>query len=145
MHKKQEKSCKKSPRFYVSIFKNSKVQGINRQGDKVFSVSFSLNGLEFAALNGGPMFKFSPATSFVVNCEDQAEVDYYWEKLGAGGKHNRCAWLNDKFGMSWQIVPKQLGQLLSDPDPVKAERVMRAMMQMNKIDIAKLQQAHDAA
>jgi predicted 3-demethylubiquinone-9 3-methyltransferase (glyoxalase superfamily) len=131
--------------FYVSIFKNSKVQGINRQGDKVFSVSFSLNGLEFAALNGGPMFKFSPATSFVVNCEDQAEVDYYWEKLGAGGKHNRCAWLNDKFGMSWQIVPKQLGQLLSDPDPVKAERVMRAMMQMNKIDIAKLQQAHDAA
>jgi predicted 3-demethylubiquinone-9 3-methyltransferase (glyoxalase superfamily) len=131
--------------FYVSIFKNSKVQGINRQGDKVFSVSFSLNGLEFAALNGGPMFKFSPATSFVVNCEDQAEVDYYWEKLGAGGKYNRCAWLDDKFGVSWQIVPKQLGQLLSDPDPVKAGRVMQTMMQMQKIDIQKLQQAHDAS
>lgn len=127
--------------FYVSIFKEAKVLSVSRQGDKVFSVSFSLNGLVFAALNGGPMFQFSPATSFVVNCEDQAEVDYYWEKLGEGGKHNRCAWLDDKFGITWQIVPKQLGQLLSDPDPIKAGRVMQAMMQMNKIDIAKLQQA----
>ena len=129
--------------FYVSIFKNAKVMSINRQGDRVFSVSFSLNGLEFAALNGGPMFKFSPATSFVVNCEDQAEVDYYWEKLGAGGKYNQCAWLDDKFGITWQIVPKQLGRLLGDPDPAKAGRVMQAMCQMGKIDIAALQRAYD--
>ncbi len=138
--------------FYVSIFKNSKVLSVNRYGKgapmpegTVLTASFELNGLRFVALNGGPMYQFSPATSFVVDCEDQAEVDYYWEKLGAGGKYNQCAWLDDKFGVTWQIVPKQLGQLLSDPDPAKAGRVMQAMMQMQKIDIAGLQRAADAA
>jgi predicted 3-demethylubiquinone-9 3-methyltransferase (glyoxalase superfamily) len=135
--------------FYVGIFKNSKVLNVNRYpiggpmpAGTVMTASFSLDGQPFVALNGGPMYKFSPATSFVVDCDDQAEVDYYWEKLGQGGKYNQCAWLDDKFGLSWQIVPKQLGQLLSDPDPAKAGRVMRAMMQMQKIDIGALQRAH---
>ncbi len=137
--------------FYVSIFKNSKILSVNRYPKgapapegSVMTASFELNGLKFVALNGGPMFKFSPATSFVVDCENQQEVDYYWDKLGEGGKPNRCAWLDDKFGVTWQIVPKQLGELLSDPDPVKAGRVMQAMMQMTKIDIAELQRAYDA-
>jgi predicted 3-demethylubiquinone-9 3-methyltransferase (glyoxalase superfamily) len=137
--------------FYVSVFKNAKVLGVNRYGKgapmpegTVLTASFELNGLKFVALNGGPMYRFSPATSFVVDCEDQAEVDYYWDSLGAGGKYNQCAWLDDKFGVTWQIVPKQLGQLLSDPDPVKAGRVMQAMMRMSKIDIAGLQRAYDA-
>ena len=110
----------------------------------VMTASFELNGLKFVALNGGPMYQFSPATSFVVDCDTQEEVDYYWEKLGDGGTYNRCAWLDDKFGVTWQIVPKQLGQLLSDPDPAKAGRVMQAMMQMGKIDITTLQRAHDS-
>ncbi len=138
--------------FYVSIFMNSKVLSVNRYGKgapmpegTVLTASFELDGQQFVALNGGSMYKFSPATSFVVNCDTQAEVDYYWDKLGAGGKHNRCAWLDDKFGVTWQIVPKQLGLLLSDPDPVKAGRVMQAMMQMSKIDIAGLQRAADNA
>lgn len=135
--------------FYVSIFKNASVLSVNRYGKgapmpegTVLTASFELDGQPFVALNGGPMYKFSPATSFVVNCENQAEVDYYWDKLSAGGKPNQCAWLNDKFGVSWQIVPKQLGQLLSDPDPIKAGRVMQAMMQMRKIDIAGLQRTY---
>jgi predicted 3-demethylubiquinone-9 3-methyltransferase (glyoxalase superfamily) len=137
--------------FYVSVFKNSKVLSVNRYGKgapmpegTVLTASFELNGLRFVALNGGPMYKFSPATSFVVDCEDQDEVDYYWDKLGEGGIYNQCSWLDDKFGVTWQIVPKQLGELLSDPDPLKAGRVMQAMMQMTKIDIAKLQHAYDA-
>jgi predicted 3-demethylubiquinone-9 3-methyltransferase (glyoxalase superfamily) len=137
--------------FYVSIFKSSNVLSVNRYGKgapmpegTLLTASFELNGLRFVALNGGPMYKFSPATSFVVDCEDQAEVDYYWDRLGTGGNYNRCAWLEDKFGVTWQIVPKQLGQLLSDPDPVKAGRVMQAMMQMSKIDIAGLQRASNA-
>jgi predicted 3-demethylubiquinone-9 3-methyltransferase (glyoxalase superfamily) len=138
--------------FYISIFKNSKILSVNRYGKgapmpegTVLTASFELDGQRFVALNGGPMYKFSPATSFVVDCDTQAEVDYFWEKLGAGGKYNRCAWLDDKFGVTWQIVPKQLGQLLSDPDPAKAGRVMQAMMQMSKIDIAGLQHAADNA
>jgi predicted 3-demethylubiquinone-9 3-methyltransferase (glyoxalase superfamily) len=137
--------------FYVSVFKNSKVLSVNRYGKgapmpegSVLTASFELNGLRFVALNGGPMYKFSPATSFVVDCEDQAEVDYYWDQLGEDGIYNQCAWLDDKFGITWQIVPKQLGQLLSDPDPARAGRVMQAMMQMTKIDIAGLQRAYDA-
>lgn len=136
--------------FYVSIFKNSKVLSVNRYGKgapmpegTVLTASFSLDGQTFVALNGGPMFQFTAAISFVVNCENQQEVDEYWSKLTEGGEEGRCAWLKDKYGVSWQIVPKQLGQLLSDPDPVKAGRVMQAMMQMNKIDIAGLQRAHD--
>ena len=145
-----DRQAEQAMNFYVGIFKNSKVLSVNRYGKgaplpegTVLTASFELNGLKFVALNGGPMYKFSPATSFVVDCDTQAEVDYYWEKLGEGGKYNRCAWLDDKFGVTWQVVPKQLGQLLSAPDPVKAGRVMQAMMQMSKIDIATLQRAHD--
>ncbi|MFM2408493.1 MAG: hypothetical protein RL358_1235 [Pseudomonadota bacterium] len=137
--------------FYVGIFKQAKILSVNRYPSSspapegsVMTASFELNGLKFVALNGGPMFKFSPATSFVVECENQQEVDYYWDKLGEGGKPNRCAWLDDKFGVTWQIVPKQLGELLSSPDPAKAGRVMQAMMQMTKIEIAELQRASDA-
>jgi predicted 3-demethylubiquinone-9 3-methyltransferase (glyoxalase superfamily) len=136
--------------FYVSIFKNSKVLGVNRYGEgspalkgSVMTANFQLEGQTFTAFNGGPMYKFSPATSFVVHCETQAEVDYYWDKLGAGGKPNQCAWLDDKFGVTWQIVPNILIELLGDPDPAKAGRVMQAMMQMTKIDIAALQRAYD--
>ena len=137
--------------FYVSIFKNAKVLSVNRYGKgapapkgTVLTANFELDGQQFTALNGGPMYKFSPATSFVVHCETQAEVDHYWNKLGAGGKPNQCAWLDDKFGVTWQIVPNILIQLLSDPDPVKAGRVMQAMMQMTKIDIDALQRAYEA-
>lgn len=136
--------------FYVSIFKNSKVLSVNRYGDNgpgskstVMTANFELDGQQFTALNGGPVFKFSPAISFVVHCETQAEVDEYWAKLSAGGKENQCAWLEDKFGVSWQIVPTILIELLSHPDSVKAGRVMEAMMQMTKIDIAALKHAYE--
>ncbi|MCQ8118054.1 VOC family protein [Methylomonas rosea] len=128
--------------FYVSIFKNSKVLSVNRYGDagpgpkdSVMTANFELDGQVFTALNGGPMYQLSPAISFVVHCETQAEVDHYWEKLSEGGKENQCAWLEDKFGVTWQIVPNILIELLSDPDPLKAGRVMQAMLQMTKIDI----------
>ena len=136
--------------FYVSIFKNSKVLSVNRYGEgapapkgTVMTANFQLDGQEFTALNGGPAFQFTPAISFVVHCETQEEVDEYWAKLSVGGKQNQCAWLEDKFGVSWQIVPNALIELLSDPDPVKAGRVMQAMMQMTKIDIAGLKRAYD--
>ena len=136
--------------FYVSIFKNSKVLSVNRYGEgapapkgTVMTANFQLEGQAFTALNGGPMFKFTPAISFVVHCETQAEVDEYWAKLSAGGKENQCAWLEDKFGVSWQIVPNVLIELLSDTDPAKAGRVMQAMMQMTKIDIAMLKRAYE--
>jgi len=136
--------------FYVSIFKNSKVLSVNRYGEgapapkgTVMTANFQLEGQAFTALNGGPMFKFTPAISFVVHCETQAEVDEYWAKLSAGGKENQCAWLDDKFGVSWQIVPNALIELLSDPDPVKSGRVMQAMLQMKKIDVEKLKQAYE--
>jgi predicted 3-demethylubiquinone-9 3-methyltransferase (glyoxalase superfamily) len=105
--------------------------------------AFELEGQEFLALNGGPMFKFTEAVSFVVNCETQAEVDHYWEKLSAGGKTQQCGWLKDKFGLSWQIVPTALPRLMKDKDPEKRKRVLAAMMQMVKIDIAALQRAYD--
>ena len=134
--------------FYVSIFKNSKVGTVNRYGDagpgpkgSVMSATFELDGEEFMALNGGPMFKFTPAISFFVNCETQQEVDELWEKLSAGGKKDRCGWLQDKFGVSWQIIPSALGRLLGDKDPAKAQRVMQAMLQMDKIDIKRLEDA----
>jgi len=136
--------------FYISIFKNSKVVRIARYGDtgpgpkgSVMTAAFQLDGQDFVALNGGPHFTFSPAISFVVNCETQEEVDEFWEKLSDGGKENQCGWLDDKYGVSWQIVPTVLGQLLSDPDSVKAGRVMQAMLQMRKIDIASLKRAHE--
>lgn len=137
--------------FYVSIFKNAKVLSVSHYGKgspmpegTVMTASFELFGQQFVALNAGPMFQFTPAVSFSVVCEDQAEVDYYWDKLTQGGTPMQCAWLTDKFGVTWQIVPKQLGQLMSDPDPVKAGRVMQAMMKMVKIDIAELQRTYDA-
>lgn len=130
--------------FYTSIFTNSKVINVSRMGDgSVMSASFQLNGQNFHALNGGPQFSFTPAVSFFVNCETQEEVDELWEKLLAGGEESRCGWLKDKFGLSWQIIPSALGRLLSDPDPVKSKNVMQAMMQMNKIIIKDLQDAHD--
>lgn len=134
--------------FYVSIFRNSKVLTVNRYGDAgpgpkgtVMTANFLLDGQEFVALNGGPQYKFTPAISFVVNCESQQEVDEYWDKLSAGGREDPCGWLQDRFGVSWQIVPTVLVKLLSDPDPVKAQRVMAAMMKMKKIDIAALKRA----
>jgi predicted 3-demethylubiquinone-9 3-methyltransferase (glyoxalase superfamily) len=136
--------------FYVSIFKNSKVGKVTRYGEgapgpkgKVMSVTFELDGQEFYALNGGPMFSFTPAISFFVNCETQQEVDNLWGKLSAGGEESRCGWLKDKYGLSWQIIPVALGKMLQDKDREKAKRVMDAMMQMGKIDINRLQQAYD--
>ena len=138
--------------FYVAIFKNSKIIRVDHYGKgaqmpegTVLTASFELSGQRFVALNAGPMFQFTPAVSFMVECEDQAEVDYYWDKLSADPEAEACGWLKDKFGVSWQVAPRQWGQLISDADPVKAGRVMQAMMQMKKIDIAGLLQAYDAA
>ena len=134
--------------FYVSIFKNSKILGLTRNGDaapgpkgSVLVAEFELEGQKFVALNGGPNFKFTEAISFVVNCETQEEVDYFWEKLLEGGKESQCGWLKDKYGLSWQITPTMLPELLRDKDPEKANRVMQAMMKMIKIDIETLKQA----
>ena len=134
--------------FYTSIFKNSRVLSVSRYGEAgpgpqgtVMSGTFQLEGQEFMALNGGPQFTFSPAISFFVNCETQAEVDDLWEKLSEGGETEQCGWLRDKFGLSWQIVPTVLGELLNDPDAEKSRRVMEAMLQMVKLDIAGLEQA----
>src|SRR5262249_28517398 len=141
--------------FYSAIFKNSKIAKITRYGSAgfehhhkppgtVMTVVFELDGQTFTALNGGPMFKFSEAVSFQVNCENQQEVDYYWSKLAAGGdeKAQQCGWLKDKFGVSWQINPSALAEMLSDPDPAKSQRVMQAVLQMKKIDIEELRRAH---
>lgn len=141
-------NAEEAANFYISIFKTSKMGKISRYGDagpgpkgSVMSVTFQLEDQEFFALNGGPHFKFTPAISFFVNCETQQEVDDLWEKLSAGGRTDRCGWLQDKFGLSWQIIPTVLGQLLGDKDPQRAKRAMQAMLQMTKIDIDKLQQA----
>jgi predicted 3-demethylubiquinone-9 3-methyltransferase (glyoxalase superfamily) len=139
--------------FYVSVFKNSKILSMSRFGEdgtgpggKVLTANFELDGQEFQALNGGPQFAFTEAISFSVKCEDQAEVDYYWEKLTAdGGEESQCAWLKDKFGLSWQIVPNALVRYLNDEDAAKAQRVMQAMLQMKKIVIADLDRAAKAA
>ena len=132
--------------FYVSIFKNSKAGSVTRYGDAgpgpkgtVMSATFQLDGQDFFALNGGPLFKFTEAISFFVNCETQEEVDELWEKLTAGGgTPQRCGWLKDKYGLSWQIIPKALGEMLGDKDSQKSQRVMQAMLQMDKIDIQRL-------
>ncbi|HET9728498.1 MAG TPA: VOC family protein [Acidimicrobiia bacterium] len=134
--------------FYLSIFKNSKAGTVSRYGDagpgpkgSVMSATFELDGQEFMALNGGPTYRFTPAISFFVNCETQQEVDELWERLSAGGKKDRCGWLQDKFGVSWQIIPSALGRLLGDKDRARAQRVMQAMLQMDKIDIKRLEEA----
>jgi predicted 3-demethylubiquinone-9 3-methyltransferase (glyoxalase superfamily) len=136
--------------FYVSIFKNSKIVNLTRHGDggpaakgTVITAKFILDGQEFMALQGGPQFSFTPAISFFVNCETQEEVDELWEKLSEGGKKERCGWLKDKYGLSWQIIPAALGQMMGDKDPAKAQRVMQAMLQMDKIDIKKLKEAYE--
>ena len=144
-----DKQAEEAAQFYVSIFKNSKILHVSRYGDagpgpkgSVMVVNFQLAGQEFTALNGGPLFKFSEAFSFVVNCENQQEVDEYWSKLtSGGGQESQCGWLKDKFGFSWQIVPTALGKLMSDTDPQKANRVMEALLKMKKLDIATLEAA----
>ena len=131
--------------FYVSIFRNSRVLSVTPGPNGIAqSVNFELEGQEFIGLNAGPQFKFNEAISFLVNCETQAEVDELWNRLTAdGGEESMCGWLKDKYGLSWQIIPTTLGQMLNDPDPEKAGRVMQAMLQMNKIDLQALQQAYD--
>ncbi len=136
--------------FYVSIFKNSKVLDVTRYGEAgpgpkgtVMTAKFRLDGQEFVALNGGPQFKFTEAISFVVNCETQKEVDEFWEKLSEGGEKSRCGWLEDKFGLSWQVVPTVLVEMYQDKDPEKSQRVMKAMLQMEKLNIKKLKEAYD--
>jgi predicted 3-demethylubiquinone-9 3-methyltransferase (glyoxalase superfamily) len=137
-------------KFYVSIFKNSKIGTVSHYGEAgpmpkgtVMAVTFQLDGQQFTALNGGPQFTFTPAISFLVNCETQEEVDELWEKLSEGGRKDHCGWLQDKYGVSWQIIPTALGKLMSDPDRDKANRVMKAMLQMDKIDIKTLKQAYE--
>jgi len=144
-----DNQAEEAMKFYTSIFKNSKIGRVTRYGDAgpgpkgtVMSATFELDGQEFMALNGGPLFKFSPAISFYVNCKTQKQVDELWAKLSAGGKTDRCGWLTDKFGLSWQIIPSILGELLHDKDPAKSQRVMQAMLQMNKLDIQGLKRAH---
>ena len=140
--------------FYTSVFRNSKVKQTSRYGDaaaqaagrpkgSVLTIVFELDGQEFTALNGGPVFRFNEAVSFMVNCENQDELDHYWNKLSEGGdpRAQQCGWLKDKFGVSWQIVPDALFELLEDPDPVRAQRATAAMMQMKKLDIAALREA----
>ena len=144
-----DSQAEEAMKFYTSIFKNSKVGRVARYGaagpgpkGTVMSATFKLEGQEFMALNGGPLFKFSPAISLYVTCKTQKEVDQLWAKLSAGGKTERCGWLTDKFGLSWQIIPSVLGKLLHDKDPDKSQRVMKAMLQMNKLDIEGLKRAH---
>jgi predicted 3-demethylubiquinone-9 3-methyltransferase (glyoxalase superfamily) len=140
--------------FYTSIFKNSKIGKITRYDEEaakisgrpagsVMTVKFELEGQEFVALNGGPIFKFTEAISFIVNCETQEEVDYFWSKLSADGEESRCGWLKDKFGLSWQVVPTVLTEMLADKDAAKAKRVTHAMLQMDKIDIPTLKKAYE--
>lgn len=146
-----DNKAEEASNFYVSLFKNSKILDVSRYGDtgpgskgSVMTVNFQLEGQEYIALNGGPEFKFTEAISLYVNCKTQAEVDELWEKLIAGGgEESQCGWLKDKYGLSWQIVPTALTEMLSDPDPVKAQRVMQAMLQMKKIDIQGLKNARD--
>jgi len=147
-----DSSAEEAMQFYTSIFKNSKIGSVTRYDEagskaagrpvgSVMTAAFQLEGQEFVAINGGPVFKFTEAISFVVSCDSQEEVDYYWNKLTEGGEESQCGWLKDKFGLSWQIVPAILSKLLSDPDPQKSKRTMQAMLQMKKIDIEKLKEA----
>ena len=144
--------AEEAAKFYTSIFKNAKIGTVSRYGEgaprpkgTAIVVTFQLAGQEFMALNGGPLFKFTEAISLLVSCETQEEVDRLWEKLSEGGRTNRCGWLQDKFGLSWQIVPSVLGKMLHDQDPEKSKNVMSAMLQMEKIDIARLERAYQAS
>ena len=124
-------------KFYTSVFKDAKIHSVSPM-----SATFELAGQKFMALNGGPQFKFNEAVSFFIDCETQAEIDYYWEKLSAGGSEGRCGWLKDRFGLSWQVIPSVLGELIGDADPEKSQRALQAMFQMGKLDIQKLKEAH---
>ena len=145
-----DNNAEEAMNFYVSVFKNSKVGRVTRYGEagpgpagSVMTVEFELDGQEFVGLNGGPHFKFTEAVSFTVRCETQEEIDYYWDKLSAGGQTSRCGWLKDKFGLSWQVEPRILGDLMADKDPEKAKRVMEAMLKMDKIDIEPIRRAYE--
>lgn len=147
-----ENQAEEAAQFYVSVFPASTILKTTHYGEvgpgpdgTVMTVEFELQGHRFVALNGGPHFKINEAISFVVNCETAEEVNHYWEQLTAGGEESRCGWLKDKFGVSWQVVPTLLSQLLSDPDPAKSQMVMAAMLQMQKLDVAALQTAYDDA
>jgi predicted 3-demethylubiquinone-9 3-methyltransferase (glyoxalase superfamily) len=135
-----DNNAEEAMNFYTSIFKNSKIESITRSGEAVMSGTFQLDGQKFMALNGGPHFKFNEAVSLFVNCETQQEVDEMWEKLSEGGEESRCGWLKDKFGLSWQIVPTVLGEMLQDAK--KSKKVMNAVLQMNKLDIETLNKAY---
>lgn len=145
-------NAEEAVQFYASIFKNSKIGRVARYDEEsaaasgrpmgsVMTVDFELDGQQFVALNGGPIFQFTEAISFIVNCETQQEIDYYWEKLSEGGEEVHCGWLKDKFGLSWQVVPTLLAEWMQDPE--RSPRVMQAVLQMKKLDIAKLKQAYD--
>jgi predicted 3-demethylubiquinone-9 3-methyltransferase (glyoxalase superfamily) len=142
-------NAEEAANFYVSVFKNSKILSVTRNGDagpgakgSAIVVTFQIEGQEFIALNGGPQYKFNPAISLLVHCESQAEVDDLWNKLTTGGKEVQCGWLEDKYGLSWQIVPRIFFELMGDKDPVKSQRVFKAMMQMVKFDIEGLKRAY---
>ena len=146
-----DNNAEEAMNFYISIFPQSKILNVSRHADTALgphgtfmTATFVLNGQEFMVLNGGPEFKFTEAISFFVNCETQAEVDELWQKLTAGGEESQCGWLKDRYGLSWQIVPTALGEMLNDPDPAKQHRVMQAMLQMHKIDIKVLEHARDS-
>ncbi len=149
-----DSNAEEAVNFYVSIFKNSKIKGITYYGESgskatgrpagsVLTIAFQINKQDFLALNGGPVFTFSPAISFIVNCETQEEIDEFWEKLSQGGKPQQCGWVQDKFGVSWQIVPEILGKMMLNKNKEKAEKVMQALFQMNKIDIETLKKAYE--
>jgi len=142
--------AEEAAKLYVGVFANSKITSVTRYGDagpgakgSAMTVTFELDGQEYVALNGGPHFKFTDGVSLSVDCKTQEEVDHYWEKLSEGGEKGPCGWLKDKFGLSWQIVPTMLRETLSDPDPVKSTRVMKAMLQMRKMIIADLKKAYE--
>lgn len=144
-----DNNAEEAMNFYTSVFKSSRIGRITRWGKDapgpegtVMTATFQLHGQDFIVLNGGPHFKFNEAVSFLISCETQEEVDELWEKLSENGKEERCGWLKDKFGLSWQVVPLKLNEMLNDPDPAKAKRVMMAMMQMNKIDLRVLEEAY---
>lgn len=149
-----DSKAEEAARFYVSVFKNSKLGNISRYGEEgakvsgrpkgsVMIVTFQLDGQEFMALNGGPLFKFSEAISFVVNCKTQKEIDGFWEKLSKGGEKGQCGWLKDKYGLSWQVAPTGMDEMLQDKDAGRRERVMKAVLQMRKLDVKRLKQAYE--
>lgn len=145
-----DNNAEEAMNYYISIFKNSKVltvthykEGGPMPAGTVMTAAFELDGQEFVALNGGPLYKFTEAVSFSINCDTQQEIDHYWDKLSKGGETQMCGWLKDKFGLSWQVVPTKLGQYFDDKDPARAQRVMKAMLKMQKFDIRKLEEAYE--